>query len=144
MNLRPRRNDDPEINLISLIDVVLMLVVFFMLSSTFTEEGRVRIRLPEASNVATRSELAESIVLAVTRGGGYSINGRETINSSSASLRTALLEVAQQSRSQRVTVRADAETTHQAVVRALDVLGKMGFREIRIATINEPPVGGTP
>ena len=52
MNLRPRRVEEPEINLVSLIDVVLMIVIFFMLSSTFTEEGRLKIRLPEAGVMA--------------------------------------------------------------------------------------------
>ena len=63
MNLGARRNDDPEINLVSLIDVVLMMVIFFMLSSTFVEEGRVRIRLPYADTVATRAERQSGIIV---------------------------------------------------------------------------------
>ncbi len=86
MNLGARRNEDPEINLVSLIDVVLMLVIFFMLSSTFIEEGRVRIRLPYADTVATRAERQSGIVVGVTRSGTYSVDGRELLNSSPETL----------------------------------------------------------
>lgn len=137
MDLGARRREEPEINLVSLIDVVLMLVVFFMLSSTFVDEGRVKIRLPYANTVATRAERVTGIVVGVSRGGGYSVDGRELMNASADTLRAALLGVATQAggTQQRVTVRADADATHQSVVRALDVLGKLGFREIRIATV---------
>jgi biopolymer transport protein ExbD len=139
MNLRPRRVEEPEVNLISLIDVILMLVVFFMLSSTFIDEGRVRIRLPQADTVATRSERASPLVLGVTSSGSYSLNGRELVNASAATLRAALIAAAGAQRDQRVTVRADADASHQSVVRALDVLGKLGFREINIATVDQAP-----
>ncbi|MCS6948374.1 MAG: biopolymer transporter ExbD [Steroidobacteraceae bacterium] len=139
MNLQARRNEDPEVNLISLIDVVLMLIVFFMLSSTFIEEGRVRIRLPQADTIATRAEKTSPIVVGITRSGSYSVNNRELINTSAETLRAALLAVAREQRGQRVTLRADAAATHQAVVRALDVLGKLGFREVHIATVDTTP-----
>lgn len=146
MRLNARRSDDPEINLVSLIDVVLMLVIFFMLSSTFIEEGRVRIRLPYAATVATRAERQSGIVVGVTRSGTYSVDGRELLNASPETLRAALLSVATSpgALQQRITLRADAEATHQSVVRALDVLGKLGFREIRIATVDQESVGAAP
>lgn len=141
MQLRGRRNEEPEINLVSLIDVILMLVVFFMLSSTFVEEGRVKIRLPQADTVATRAERQGGIVVGVTRSGSYSIDGKELRNASTETLRAALLSVATAAGGsrERVTVRADADATHQSVVRALDVIGKLGFREVRIATVDQPP-----
>jgi biopolymer transport protein ExbD len=141
MELRGRRNEEPEINLVSLIDVILMLVVFFMLSSTFIEEGRVKIRLPQADTVATRAERQGGIVVGVTRTGSYSIDGKELRNASTETLRAALLSVATAAGGarERVTVRADADATHQSVVRALDVIGKLGFREVRIATVDQPP-----
>ncbi|MCC6170825.1 MAG: biopolymer transporter ExbD, partial [Gammaproteobacteria bacterium] len=73
MNLRPRRAEEPEINLISLIDVVLMMVIFFMVSSTFVEENRLRIRLPEASAAPLARGEREPIVVTVTPGGGYRV-----------------------------------------------------------------------
>ena len=146
MKLGARRGEDPEINLVSLIDVVLMLVIFFMLSSTFIEEGRVRIRLPYADTIATRAERQSGIVVGVSRSGTYSVDGRELLNASPETLRAALLSVATASGApeQRVTLRADGEATHQSVVRALDVLGKLGFREIRIATVDQESVGTAP
>jgi biopolymer transport protein ExbD len=146
MDLRARRNEEPEINLVSLIDVVLMLVIFFMLSSTFIDEGRVKIRLPQADTVATRAERQSGIVLGVARSGSYSVDGRELLNTSAETLRAGLLTAinAAGGAQPRVTVRADAESTHQAVVRALDVLGKLGVREIRIATVDQPPAESTP
>jgi biopolymer transport protein ExbD len=139
MNLRPRRVEDPEINVISLIDVVLMMVVFFMLSSSLVDEGRVRIHLPSASSVPTSRSHADPLVLTVTQQGSYRVNDRELINSSPETLRAALIKAAGSDRSMRVTLRADARTTHQSVVTAMDVLGRLGFAEINIATVKEEP-----
>jgi biopolymer transport protein ExbD len=145
MKLKPRRTEEPEINLISLIDVVLMIVIFFMLSSTFVDENRLRIRLPEASASPLSRGEGEPLVVAVTQGGGYRINDRELINSSAETLRAAILKVAPTDRAQPVTVRADGRATHQSVVTAMDVLGRLGFREINIATVGSQasPGAGT-
>jgi len=137
MNLKPRSRDEPEINLISLIDVVLMLVVFFMLSSTFLEEGRLAIKLPQANEVPITRAPRDPLVIAVTRQGGYLVNGRELINTSPDTLRLALLEAAGEDRKQFVTVRADANATHQAVITVIDVLGRLGFVEVNVATIRD-------
>lgn len=136
MNLKPRRREEPEINVVPLIDVVLLLVVFFMLSSRFVDEGRVRVHLPHASAPAAAPQ-AEPLVVTVTREGGYRVNERELINSSPDTLRAALLKEAGEDRKQRITLRADGQATHQSVVTALDVLGKLGFVEVNVATVNE-------
>jgi len=136
VNLKPRRREEPEINVVPLIDVVLLLVVFFMLSSRFMDEGRVRVKLPHASApVATPH--AEPLVVSVTQQGGYELNGRELINSSSDTLRAAIVKKAGTDRSAPVTLRADAHATHQAVITAMDVLGRLGFVEVNIATIKD-------
>src|SRR5581483_11880708 len=114
MNLKPRTHEEPEINVVSLIDVVLLLVVFFMLSSRFTEEGRLRVHLPHAAAVPTERSTSEPLVVTVTQQGSYRVNERELINSSQDTLRAALLKEAGSNRDQRVTVRADARATHQA------------------------------
>jgi biopolymer transport protein ExbD len=137
MNLKPRARDEPEISLVALIDVVLMLVVFFMLSSTFLDESRVRIRLPEASSAPTNRAKTDTIVVTVSQQGGYRLNERELINSSADTLRAALVKEAGSDRTARVTIRADARATHQAVVTAMDVLARLGFAEIQIATVQE-------
>ena len=139
MNLRPRRVEDPEINLVSLIDVVLMMVVFFMLSSSLVDEGRIRVHLPQARDLPTGKPPAEPLVVSVTQQGGYLVNGHELINSSPDTLRAALLKEAGTDRTMRVTLRADARTTHQSVITAMDVLGRLGFTEMNIATVRQDP-----
>jgi biopolymer transport protein ExbD len=129
--------DDPEINLISLIDIALLLVIFFMLSSTFMQEGRLKIELPQASLAPTGKQKSDPLVITVTQSGTYRVNDRELINSSRDTLRAAIMEVAGADRSKPVTVRADGRATHQSVVTAMDVLGKVGFVRINIATVDE-------
>jgi biopolymer transport protein ExbD len=136
MRLQSRKGkEDPEINLIPLIDVSLLLVIFFMLSSTFMQEARLKIELPQTSLAPTGRQKADPIVVTVTQSGAYRVNERELINNSSDTLRAAILEVAGPDREKPVTVRADARTTHQSVVSAMDVLGKLGFVRINIATV---------
>jgi biopolymer transport protein ExbD len=129
--------DDPEINLISLIDIALLLVIFFMLSSTFMQEGRLKIELPQASLAPTGKQKTDPLVITVSQSGSYRVNDRELINSSPDTLRAAIQQVAGADRNKAVTVRADARSTHQSVVTAMDVLGKLGFVRINIATIDE-------
>ena len=143
MNLRPRRGvEEPEINLISLIDVVLMIVIFFMVSSTFVEENRMRIRLPEASAAPLARGEKQPIVVTVTQGGGYRVNDRELVNASAETLRAAILRLASAERAEVVTVRADGRAMHQSVVTAMDVIGRLGFRVINIATVTAPLMPG--
>ena len=137
MNLKPRRMEEPEINVVSLIDVVLLLVVFFMLSATFLDEGRVRIHLPHAGDVPVAHPKREPLVIAVTQAGGYRVNEHELINASPDTLRAALLKEAGNDRSGPVTIRADARATHQAVITAMDVLGRLGFTQMNVATLTE-------
>src|SRR5580692_4016939 len=142
MNLRPgRRPEEPEINVVSLIDVVLLLVVFFILSAKFTDEGRLRVHLPQASAVPTERTSSEPLVVSVTQSGSYLVNQYELINASPETLRAAILKEAGTSRSLRVTLRADARATHQSVITAMDVLGRLGFAEVNIATVKEEPAG---
>jgi biopolymer transport protein ExbD len=133
-----RPKEDPEINLIPLIDIALLLVIFFMLSSTFMNEGRIKIELPQASLSPTGRQKTDPIVVSVTQSGSYRVNDRELINSSTDTLRAAIQEVAGADRDKPVTVRADARATHQSVITAMDVLGKLGFVKINIATVEDP------
>ncbi len=135
MNLRPRHREDPEINLISLIDVLLVLLVFFMVSTTFQQEGRVKVQLPQASEIPLPRGSSEPLIITVTAEGGYRVNERTLINASADTLRAALLKEAGTSRGP-ITIRADARSTHQAVVTAMDVAGRLGFAQLNIATIH--------
>jgi biopolymer transport protein ExbD len=134
-----RRAEDPEINLISLIDVLLMLVIFFMVSSTFIDEGRVHVQLPSATERPRENNATEPIVVTVTQQGSYRVNERELVNASRETLRAAVAKVAGDGRSARVVLRADGRATHQSVVTAMDVLGKMGFSQLDIATVQQQP-----
>jgi biopolymer transport protein ExbD len=140
VNLRPRHREDPEINLISLIDVLLVLLIFFMVSTTFQQEGRVKVQLPQASDIPIPRGSHEPLVITVTADGGYRVNERSLINTSPDTLRLALLKEAGNARGP-ITIRADARTTHQAVVTAMDVAGRLGFVQLNIATVHQelPP-----
>src|SRR5689334_14679548 len=141
MNLKPRKHEEPEINVVSLIDVVLLLVVFFMLSSRFTDEGRLRVHLPQASAIPAQKAAGEPLVVTVTQQGTYRVNEHDLINSSPETLRAALIKEAGTNRSMRVTLRADGRATHQSVVTAMDILGRLGFVELNVATVRDEPAG---
>ena len=134
-----QREDDPEINLISMIDVLLVLLIFFMISTTFEREARIRVQLPHASD-APVPQAREQVVITVTASGSYLVNGRALVNSSAETLREALSRAAGADRGP-IMIRADARTTHQSVVTAMDVAGQLGFARLDIATTHE---GGTP
>lgn len=136
MNLRIRPRDEPEINLTSLIDVVLLLLVFFMVSTSFLKATELRLELPRAE-AAPREEPAEELEIIVTASGDYFVNGRELVNRRADTLRRALEQVAGEQRELPITVRADGRTAHQSVVTAMDVAGRLGFRQILIATVDE-------
>jgi biopolymer transport protein ExbD len=136
MRFRERRNEDPEINLISLIDVLLVLLIFFIMSTTFAVDGRLRIQLPQASSVPLARTATDPVMITVTSEGTYLVNGFEVINSSPETLRAAIVKVAGDKRDGAVTIRADGRATHQSVITALDILGKLGFAQLRILTTN--------
>ena len=136
MKLQVKRPEDPELNLTSLIDVVLLLVIFFMISTTFVQEGRLRVELPEAGT-ATIDRSRQPIVITITAQGSYRINERALVNNQRETLHAALRQVSAEIGMQPVTIRADARATHQAVVTAMDVAARLGFTQVNIATISQ-------
>lgn len=137
MNLKPRQRDEPELNLIPLVDVVLLLLIFFMVTSTFMEQGRIKVQLPQASSVPVETRSLDPIVVTITERGAYRVNDRELINNSAQILSVALEKLGGERARTPVTIRADARATHQSVVTAMDVIGKLGFAQINIATLNQ-------
>lgn len=137
MDLRPRPREEPEINLTSLIDVVLLLLVFFMVSTSFIKATEVRLQLPQA-DALPREEPAREIEIIVTASGDYFVDGQELVNRRPETLQRALQSVAGEGRELPVTIRADARASHQSVVTAMDIVGRLGFSEILIATVSEP------
>ncbi|WP_405220166.1 ExbD/TolR family protein [Lentisalinibacter sediminis] len=134
MNLATRSKEEPEVNLTSLIDVVFLLLIFFMVSTSFVKESRLTITLPEAESVAPAAE-AERLEVAITAAGAFLVNGRELVNNSPVTLRRALLEISGGDTGLPVTIVADADARHQSVVTVMDVAGRMGFVKIDIATV---------
>lgn len=136
MNLSSRQQDEPELNLTSLIDVVLLLLVFFMVSTSFVRESRIGIRLPEAGNAQPAQLIAEQMTIAVTAQGDYLLNGQALIDSRPETLEAAIAKLGVDFSDSAITVSADANASHQAVITAMDMAGKLGYREISISTVN--------
>ncbi|HUF73118.1 MAG TPA: biopolymer transporter ExbD [Gammaproteobacteria bacterium] len=135
MNLLSRSKEEPEINLTSLIDVVLLLLVFFMVSTSFVREAEINIRLPEASAEPLDEQAPDVLEIGITANGNYLLNGRQLLNSDRRRLRAAIERVMGDRRDVDVIVRADAESKLQAAVTAMNVAGELGFTSINIATV---------
>jgi biopolymer transport protein ExbD len=138
MNLNVREKDEPEVNLTSMIDVVFLLLIFFMVSTSFVKQSQLSIRLPQTDNTNVMEELPEFIDLMITEQGTYLVNGRELINNKPETIRNALQKISGGDTSLPITISADANARHQYVITAMDVAGKLGFVQINIATVNDP------
>jgi len=138
MKLNVRAKPEPEVNLTSLIDVVLLLLIFFMVSTSFVKQSQISIRLPEAESTAPIQEPVEQIDVMITEQGAYLVNGRELVNNRPETIRNALRSVSDGNFDLPMTISADANARHQYVVTAMDVAGRLGFVQINIATVNDP------
>ncbi|MDG1462918.1 MAG: biopolymer transporter ExbD [Gammaproteobacteria bacterium] len=136
MNISSPSQDEPELNLTSLIDVVLLLLVFFMVSTSFVSESKIGIRLPEAGNASAVQIIDEQMSISVTAQGTYLVNGQALIDSRAKTLAAALNKISGDFSVTAITVSADANASHQSVVTAMDVAGKLGFIEISLSTVN--------
>jgi len=138
MRIRDHREDDtPEINLIPLIDVVLCLIIFFVVTTTFDARSVLKLQLPQANGQPAESQ-TKAISLLVNAEGRYFIDDREALRTDVESLKQTRVEIAGTDRDRPVLLRADGRTPHQSVVTALDALGQLGFSKVSIATA--PPV----
>jgi biopolymer transport protein ExbD len=132
MNFRPRGRAKPELNLIPLIDVLIVLLIFLVLTTTFSHEAALHIHLPEASDHAQDKDTG--IELAIDAEGHYTINGHLVFNNDVESIKKALLEAAAGNKDPLVTISADKSTRHQSVISALDAAGQLGFVHVTFAT----------
>ncbi len=138
MKLNLRARTQPEVNLTSLIDVVFLLLIFFMVSTSFVKQSQINVSLPQADSSAVTEEPPEKIDIMITETGVYLVNGRELINNRAATIRNALQQVSAGNNNLPLTISADANAKHQHVVTAMDVAGRLGFTHISIATVNDP------
>ncbi|MDO7657773.1 MAG: biopolymer transporter ExbD [OM182 bacterium] len=132
MKFRQVRRELPALNLTPLIDIVFLLLIFFMVTTSFSRETRLLVSLPEASGSAENA--AESIEVLVDREGGYAINGRRLVNAEVDSLVRGLELESGGDISLLVVLVADAEVQHQSVVTAMEAIGRAGFASLSIAT----------
>lgn len=138
MNLRQRRVQPVEINLTPLIDVVFLLLIFFMVSTTFDKETRIEVDLPKASTESTPPK-EDILDMVIDREGRFYVNDREVISPEPASLKGAVNKVAAGRTDLPVKIRADGQSPYQAVITAMDVLTQLGLTHISfIATKTTP------
>jgi len=138
MRLQSRSRDEPEINVISLVDVLLVLVLFFMVSTSFMRESEISLQLPEATTDRNIDVPRDALEITVTQSGSYLVNGRELVNNERRTLRAAIERLVGEKRDMPVFIRADAASTHQAVITAMDVAGQLGLGKSNIATVTPP------
>ena len=143
MKFRRQQREGVEINLTPLIDVVFLLLLFFMVSSTFTRETHLSIDLPEA-----QGELAEeadrSIEILIDESGNYRVNGAELVDNRMRTLQAAIYKESTGDTALPMLISADAQAAHEHVVRAMDAAGQMGFVHLSITTRQpaKSPEGG--
>jgi biopolymer transport protein ExbD len=138
MKLSLRARTQPEVNMTSLIDVVLLLLIFFMVSTSFVKQSQINISLPQAESSPIVKEAQEQIDIMITATGTYFVNGKELINNRPETLRNTLQKVSAGNNDLPMTISADANAKHQHVVTAMDIAGRLGFTHISIATVNDP------
>ena len=135
MKFARRARSEVEINLTPLIDVVFLLLIFFMVSTTFTKETHLSIDLPEASGEPARIT-EQKIEVSISRVGDYAINDVALLKSNLESLKVAIEKVTNGDNAIPMIITADANTPHQAVVTAMDAAGQLGFVQLSITTRN--------
>ena len=133
MKFRRQKKVDNTVNLTPLIDVVFLLLIFFMVSTTFTKESHLVLDLPEADGEVSETVI-EGIEILIGQNGDYSINGKQLINRQLSTLMKALEDISSGDREMPLTITADANASHQSVVTAMDAAGKIGFIHLKITT----------
>ncbi len=133
MNLKETNTEEPEMNLAPLIDVVFLLLIFFMVTTTFERQARLKIELPEASDAPVQMQ-DQRLEIAISADGRIFIENNETVNNRLDTVKQALAAAAGSDRERAVVIRADAKTPHQSVVTAMDAVNQLGFANLSIAT----------
>ena len=133
MKFRRQSREIEPMNLISLIDVMFFLLIFFMLSSTFTKETHLSVELPEATGEVS-VDTKDQIEIVISEQGRYSVNGQSLVNTEIETLKSAITKIAEGRANLPLLVTADGKTPHQSVVMAMDAAGQLGFVKLSITT----------
>ena len=144
MKFKRQRNAEVSVNLTPLIDVVFLLLIFFMVSTTFTRESRLQVNLPEASAEAAPQE-AIALEIVIDAGNRYAVNGRSLARQDLETLKQALrISAGDEDTNPTVLISADAAASHQAVIRAMDAAGQLGFSQLSISTLESADNAAAP
>ena len=138
MKFKRQSQVEESVNLTPLIDVVFLLLIFFMVSTTFTKETQLTIDLPEADSELREQTEKQTLEVLVNAEGNYLVNSHALINNSLKTLKAALSKESGGDSSMPLIITADANTSHQAVVRVMDAAGQLGFVHLSITTKNNP------
>ncbi len=133
MNFRPRQKEEPEINLIPFIDVLLVILIFLMLSTTYSKFTEMQIKLPTA-DVDAQRDYPKEVLVSVSAEGNYSVNKQAVTGRSVAELAQALAEAAKAGKESVVIINADASAKHQAVITVMESARRAGLTQITFAT----------
>lgn len=129
-------DDDVEINLTALIDVVFTLIIFFVVTTSFNNRSALKITLP-SSAVSQVETQRQPLVVLIDRSGNYYVSDTALVRSDLASLKEAIRQQAGTDTERSIVIQADAKTSHQSVITAMDAIGKLGFSKLSIATTPE-------
>ncbi len=132
MNLRTQRKDDVDLDITPLIDVVFLLLIFFMVSTTFERQSEINITLPEASEEYTEVK-PDAVIISVDSQGNVFINEKALVNSQLITIRESIRDAVQDLDDPPIIISADAEATHQAVVKVMDAARQLGLLKITFA-----------
>ena len=140
MNFRPRKTDEPEINLIPFIDVLLVVLIFLMLSTTYSKFTEMQLKLPVADTDAQR-DYAKELIVAISADGGYSVNRSPVAGRSLENVALAMVEGAKAGKDTVVIISADASAKHQSVVTVMEAARRSGLHQITFATQSSAQAG---
>lgn len=140
MNFRPRQKETPEINLIPFIDVLLVILIFLMLSTTYSKFTELQLRLPVADTDAQR-DYPREVIVAVASDGKYTVNKSPVSGRSVEALSIALIEAARAGKDSVVIISADANAAHQSVITVMEAARRSGLTQITFATQSSAQAG---
>lgn len=140
MNFRPRAKDEPEINLIPFIDVLLVVLIFLMLTTTYSKFTEMQLKLPVADTEASR-DYPKEVIVAVGADGRYMVNKQPVAGRSTESLAESLADAAKAGKDSTVIITADATATHQSVITVMEAARRVGLSQITFATQSSAQAG---
>ena len=140
MNFRPRQKEEPEINLIPFIDVLLVVLIFLMLTTTYSKFTEMQLRLPVADTDAQR-DYPKEVIVSVSTDGRYMVNRQPVTGRSAESLAAALSEFAKGGKDTIVIISADATATHQSVITVMEAARRTGLSQITFASQSSAQAG---